>query len=175
VAALEYFRSASTFIFVIDPFSIERLWDMVPPARRAEVSPRGEHSPAYVFQQVVRNVEEMRVDLKRVRLAVAVSKADMLATEQLPAPGPGGAAVEQWLEEMDLEHVVRSMRHVFGEVRFFHTAARLTDSAVPESVVDLLDWALAGSGAPAGAGAGRGRTGADGPAPGGGRQDRDIR
>ena len=157
VAALEYFRSASTFIFVIDPFSIDRLWDKLTPARQAELSPRAEHSPAYVFHQVVRNVEEMRVDLKRVRLGVAVSKADMLAAEQLPAPGPGSASVAQWLDEMDLEHVVRSMRHAFGEVRFFHTSAVLAGSAVPPSVVDLLDWALAGAGPVGGAG--------DGPAP----------
>jgi hypothetical protein len=168
VAALEYFRSASTFIFVIDPFSIDRIWGKLPPARQSEITPRAEHSPAYVFQQVVQNVEEMRVDLKRVRLGVAVSKADMLTAEQLPAPGPGSPAIEQWLVEMDLEHVVRSMRHVFGEVRFFHTAAKLADSAVPATVVDLLDWALAGSGPPGQTAGGRGPAGGAGPVAGDG-------
>ena len=168
VAALEYFRSASTFIFVIDPFSIDRVWDGLTPARQSELSPRGEHSPAYIFQQVVQNVEEMRVDLKRVRLGVAVSKADMLAAEQLPAPGPGSAAVGQWLDEMGLDHVVRSMRHGFGEVRFFHTSAMLTDSAVPVSVVDLLDWVLAGSGPPDEMGNGQALLGGGAPAEAGG-------
>jgi hypothetical protein len=146
LAALQYFRSASTFIFVIDPLSIDGVWDKLEPSRQSEFSPRADHSPAYVFQQVVRNVEEMDVDLKHVRLGVAVSKADVLSREELPAPGQDSASVEKWLEEMNLDDLVRSVRHAFGEVRFFHTSAMLTDGAISASIDDLIDWSLAGSG-----------------------------
>lgn len=146
LAALQFFRSSGTFIFVIDPLSIDSVWEQLEPSRQSELAPRADHSPAYVFQQVVRNVEEMNVDLKQIRLGVAVSKADVLAGEELPAPGQDSASVENWLEEMRLDDLVRSMRHTFGEVRFFHTSAMLTDGRISASVDELIDWSLAGSG-----------------------------
>jgi hypothetical protein len=146
LTALRFFRSASTFIFVIDPLSIDRVWDKLEPSRQSSFRPRPDRSPAYVFQQVIQNVEEMGADLKHVRLGVAVSKADVLSREQLPAPGQDSSSVEAWLDEMNMDDLVRSMRHVFGEVRFFHTSAMLTDGGIPPSVDDLIDWSLAGSG-----------------------------
>jgi hypothetical protein len=146
LAPLQFFRSSGTFIFVIDPLSIDSVWEQLKPSRRSELAPRADHSPAYVFQQVVRNVEEMNVDLKQIRLGIAVSKADVLAREELPAPGQDSASVENWLEEMKLDDLVRSMRHAFGEVRFFHTSAMLTEGHLAASVNELIDWSLAGSG-----------------------------
>jgi hypothetical protein len=146
LAALRYFRSASTFIFVIDPLSIGGVWDKLEASRQAKLPPRADRSPAYVFQQVASNAEEMGIDLKHVRLGVAVSKADVLIREELPAPGQASASVEKWLEEMNLDDLVRSMRHTFGEVRFFHTSAMLTENAFPASIDDLIDWSLAGTG-----------------------------
>ena len=148
LATLEYFRSARTLIFVIDPFAIDGVWDELRPDRRQEFSPRADHSPSYVFEQLVRNVKEMKADLKQIRLGVTVSKADMLAQEGLPAPEQGSASVEQWLTDMDQENLVRSMRHTFGEVWFFHTSAMLADGAVPQAIHNLVGWALAGSGPP---------------------------
>jgi hypothetical protein len=147
LAALEYFRSARTLIFVIDPFSIDGVWDGLAPARRDEFPPRADHSPSYVFQQLVRNVKQMNADLKQIRLGVTVSKADVLAREHLPAPGLDSALIEEWLVHMDQENenLVRSMRHTFGEVRFFHTSAMLADGAVPRPIHDVVAWALAGS------------------------------
>jgi Double-GTPase 2 len=146
LTALRYFRLAGTFIFVIDPLSIDGVWDKLTPSRQSELSPRAGHSPTYVFQQVVRNVEEMGVDLKHVRLGVAVSKADMLSQVELPAPSQDSASVEKWLEEMNLDDLVRSIRHAFDEVRFFHTSAMLTDSSIPAAIDELIDWILTGSG-----------------------------
>ena len=69
----------------------------------------------------------MRADVKQVRLAVAISKADVLAREKLPAPAPDSASIERWLAEMEQDHLVKSMRQTFGQVRFFHTSAVLSD------------------------------------------------
>ena len=144
LAALEYFRSARTLLFVIDPLSIDGIWDALPPARQDEYAPRADHSPWYVFQQLVRNVKAMKTDLKQVRLGVAVSKADVLAREHLPAPAPGSAPIECWLTDLDQDTLVRSMRHTFGEVRFFHTSAMLDGGAVPQAITDLVGWVLGG-------------------------------
>jgi hypothetical protein len=142
LAALEYFRSARTLIFVIDPFSIDGVWNALPPGRREDFSPRADHSPWYVFQQLARSAREMRADVKQVRLAVAISKADVLAREKLPAPGPDSASIENWLAEMEQDHLVTSMRQTFGQVRFFHTAAVLSDGGVPPRINDLVAWVL---------------------------------
>jgi Double-GTPase 2 len=142
LAALEYFRSARTLIFVIDPFSIDGVWNALPPGRREQLSPRADHSPWYVFQQLARSAREMRADVKQIRLAVAVSKADVLAEEKLPAPVPDSASIERWLAEMEQDHLVKSMRQTFGQVRFFHTSAVLSDGAVSPEINDLLAWTL---------------------------------
>ncbi len=142
LAALEYFRSARTLIFVIDPFSIDGVWNALPPGRREDFSPRADHSPWYVFQQLARSAREMRADVKQVRLAVAISKADVLAREKLPAPGPDSASIESWLAEMEQDHLVTSMRQTFGQVRFFHTAAVLSDGGVSPRINDLIAWVL---------------------------------
>ena len=84
----------------------------------------------------------MRADVKQVRLAVAVSKADVLAREELPAPGPDSASIESWLAEMEQDHLVTSMRQTFGQVRFFHTAAVLSDGGVSPGINDLVAWVL---------------------------------
>src|SRR5579872_159882 len=142
LAALEYFRSARTLIFVIDPLSIDGVWNALPPARRAEFSPRPDHSPWYIFQQLARGAREMRADVKQVRLAVAISKADVLARDELPAPAPDSASIERWLAEMEQDHLVSSMRQTFGQVRFFHTSAVLSDGGVSPEINDLVSWVL---------------------------------
>jgi hypothetical protein len=142
LAALEYFRSARTLIFVIDPFSIDGVWNALPPERREEFSPRADHSPWYVFQQLARGAREMRAEVKQVRLAVAVSKADVLVREKLPAPVPDSASIERWLTEMEQDHLVMSMRRTFGQVRFFHTSAVLSDGGVSPEINDLVGWVL---------------------------------
>jgi hypothetical protein len=142
LAALEYFRSARTLIFVIDPFSIDGVWNALAPDRREKYSPHADHSPWYVFQQLARGAREMRADVKQVRLAVAISKADVLAQEELPAPAPDSASIERWLADMEQDHLVKSMRQTFGQVRFFHTAAVLSDGAVPPGIYDLVGWVL---------------------------------
>jgi Double-GTPase 2 len=142
LAALEYFRSARTLIFVIDPFSIDGVWNALPPDRRAEFSPRADHSPWYVFQLLARGAREMRADVKQVRLAVAISKADVLARENLPAPAADSASIERWLAEMEQDHLVTSMRQTFGQVRFFHTSAVLSDGAVSPGIYELVGWVL---------------------------------
>lgn len=142
LAALEYFRSARTLIFVIDPFSIDGVWDALRPDRQAKFSPRADHSPWYVFQQLARGAREMQADVRQVRLAVAISKADVLAEEQLPTPAADSASIERWLVEMEQDHLVKSMRQTFGQVRFFHTSAVLSDGAVPPGINDLVAWVL---------------------------------
>jgi hypothetical protein len=147
LAQLRYLGPSRTFLFVIDPLSIDQVWtslDRRTQDRLRAVSAR--RSPEFVFQQVLDNVERMAVDPKRARLAVAVSKADLLPVAGIRSPGPGSAAVEEWLDSFGLDNLVRTIRHSFGEVRFFHTSAMLADDGTAAGVPELVDWLLAGSG-----------------------------
>ena len=145
LAQLSYLGPSKTFLFVIDPLSIDQVWaglDRRTQDRLRAVSAR--RSPEFVFQQVLDNVERMAVDPKRARLAVAVSKADLLPVAGIRSPGPGSAAVEEWLDGVGLDNLVRTIRHAFGEVRFFHTSAMLSDDGTATGVAELVDWLLAG-------------------------------
>jgi hypothetical protein len=153
LAQLRYLGPSKTFLFVIDPLSIDEVWgglDHRTQDRLRAVSAR--RSPEFVFQQVLDNVERMAVDPKRARLAVALSKADLLPAAGIRVPASDSAAIEQWLDGVGLDNLVRTIRHAFGEVRFFHTSAMLSDDGTAAGVPELVDWLLAGSGPRRGSG-----------------------
>jgi hypothetical protein len=145
LAQLRYLGPSKTFLFVIDPLSIDQVWvklDHSAQDRLRAVSAR--RSPEFVFQQVLDNVERMAVDPRRARLAVVLSKADLLPVAGITSPEPGSDAIEQWLDDVGLDNLVRTIRHAFGEVRFFHTSAMLSDDGTAAGVPELVDWLLAG-------------------------------
>ncbi|MBO1414981.1 hypothetical protein, partial [Streptomyces sp. FH025] len=174
---LRYARAARTFLFVLDPLAVPDFWKLLDAGQRdrldralaSDVEPRAAFAPAISAMQA------MEVPLRRCRLAVAVSKLDVLE-QVLDSPAGwdrphGSEEVEAWLtEKLGLGDLVRNMRHEFGEVRFFLTAAVMADgpegASEPElhgSVAPLLEWCLPGrreARARTAGAAARGRTGA---------------
>ncbi|MFE6867268.1 hypothetical protein ACFVFS_11955 [Kitasatospora sp. NPDC057692] len=146
--ALRYARAARTFLFVLDPLAVPAFWDLLDPGQQARLDRTLASSvqPQPVFDQAVQAVIAMGVPLHRSRLAVAVSKTDLLDEAGLLADGGRDSdRAAQWLErELGLGNLVQAMRNEFGEVRFFFTAAVLTeDGSVHPSIAPLLDWCLA--------------------------------
>lgn len=95
LAGLRYLGTSRTFVFVVDPLSIEAVWERLDGAARDRLEPvRARRSPEFVFQQVLDNVERMAVDPRRTRLAVVLTKADLLAANgvALPAGNAAGSA-----------------------------------------------------------------------------------
>ncbi|AUG76308.1 hypothetical protein CFP65_1409 [Kitasatospora sp. MMS16-BH015] len=154
---LRYARAARTFLFVLDPLAVSTFTAGLHPSQRAQLDLglASDMPPQQVFDQAVEAIRAMAVPLRRCRLAVAISKTDLLA----PALGwrtdwarqQDSAVAAAWLEqELGQGNLVRAMRLTFGEVRFFFTAARLAeggraeDAGVHESVAPLVDWCLAG-------------------------------
>lgn len=139
---LGYLARARTFVLVIDPLSVEAFWAGLPaPERHRLSSVRSQApSPELAYQQTHQQMEAMGIRLSRARLAVVFSRADMLAA----TPG-SGEDIERWAREaLGLGNLVRSVRHQFGEIRFFHTAAVIgEDGAVHPSVGELAGWLLA--------------------------------
>jgi hypothetical protein len=82
------------------------------------------------------------VTVSAQRLAVVVSKADLLRGAGLDLPEES-AAIQDWLVKVGLQKLVMAMRQEFAEVRYFAvasqevTASRQDDPGVP------LRWLLA--------------------------------
>ncbi|MGX4733271.1 TRAFAC clade GTPase domain-containing protein [Kitasatospora griseola] len=157
--ALRYARAARTFLFVLDPLAVPDFWNQLGPAQadRLDRTLASDMRPGDVFAAAVNAIGAMGVPLKRCRLAVAISKADLLeqaldGSAGLPRQDDSDAA-RRWLtEHLGLGGLLENMSLEFREVRFFFTASVLSDAqedgAEPElheSVAPLLRWCLAGS------------------------------
>ena len=141
VQRLRFLDQARTFILVIDPLAVPAFWDRLPAERRAglEATRAAASLPDVAYQVALQRIEALRVPLRRSRLAVVFSRADL--TDE-PA-----ADVAAWAQdELGLGNLIRSARLHVGEACFFHTAAVLADGVMHESIPALLRWLLAGDG-----------------------------
>jgi double-GTPase-like protein len=149
--ALRYAAVARTFVFVLDPLSVPDFWGGLSVAQRngidrtlASTTP-----PELVFQQSVQAVRQMGAALDHSRLAVAVSKLDLLWGSGLldGVRTDDSAAVSAWLNrELGLGNLVRSMHHEFREARFFVTAAVTIgeETQVHPSLPPFVSWCFGG-------------------------------
>ena len=140
--ARRYLRVADTFLFVIDPLAIEPVWAALSAERQAELTAwRSARPPKDEFDAVTQKAQELGASLRTSRLAAVVTKADLLADEDLEAPPDDNEPIERWLEDMGQDHLTRCMRHFFGHVRFFTTAA-VDGEPWAESLASLARWLL---------------------------------
>jgi Zn finger protein HypA/HybF involved in hydrogenase expression len=140
-------RVADTFLFVIDPLSIQHLRGQFDAELRPEAPvPRASPSPKDIFDVFVQLAQELGTNLRASRLGVALSRADLLPADGQPGSAADSACIERWLDELGQDHLTRAMRRLFGEVRYFRTAAMLAGEQVDESVMNLAQWLLAGWG-----------------------------
>lgn len=142
IQELGFLGQARTFILVIDPLSVDAFWDRLLPERQADLKAvrSAAPSPDLAYQQAHQEIEAMGTRLRKTRLAVVFSRADLI---EEPA-----ADVAAWAcGELGLGNLVRSARLNFSQTCFFRTAAVMTGGAVHESIPALMRWVLAGSGA----------------------------
>ncbi|WP_353940736.1 hypothetical protein ABII15_03325 [Streptomyces sp. HUAS MG91] len=147
--ALRYIREARTFVFVLDPMAVDAFWTRLdaegPKVDRTLASTV---DPEDVFARSVQTVRTMGTRLDRSRLAVAVSKRDLLSGRSalLPDSPDDTESVRKWLSErLGLRNLVETMDLDFGEVRFFCTAAVADDEGrVDPSVTTFVDWCMNG-------------------------------
>ena len=134
---LRYLSKARTFILVIDPLSVPAFWDRLPPGRQAELDEvrSTAPSPDLAYQQAYQEIEAMGVQLRKVRLAVVFSRADLIDAPQTD--------IADWASDvLGLGNLVRSARLNFRDARFFFTAAVMTGEDMHESIPALMSWVL---------------------------------
>ncbi|MER6996721.1 hypothetical protein [Streptomyces sp. NPDC000410] len=149
---LRYFRAARTFVFVLDPLAVDTFWTGRDPRPGPSVD-RTLASPVHpelVFGPSVQTVAQMGAPLNRSRLAVAISKTDLLDEHGLvPDRGDESGWARDWLcKELGLRNLIEYMELEFQEVRFFFTAAVTVDGTDDQeqemhaSIAPLVDWCL---------------------------------
>jgi hypothetical protein len=145
---LLYLRAHATFVFVLDPLSVPALWASIDADRQRKLAPiRAATSPEAVFEETVQTLHEMRVPTRAARLAVIVSKADLIRPEIDAARVGPDDSIQAWLDgPLQAGNLVRAIGHEFGTVRYFLTDARLGGSAVSPSIESFVTWVLANEG-----------------------------
>jgi len=139
---LRYLNKARTFILVIDPLSVESFWQQLPAATQAELGSvrSAAPSPDLAYQQTHQQIEAMGVQLRKVRLAVVFSRADLIGV-------PDGDVAEWARDELGLGNLIRSTTQNFKETRYFRTAAIMAaDGLMHKSIAELMVWLMAREG-----------------------------
>jgi hypothetical protein len=139
---LRYLSQARTFILVIDPLSVQGFWQQLPVSTQAELSSvrSAAPSPELAYQQTHQEIEAMGVQLRKVRLAVVFSRADLIDMS--------GGEVSEWARrELGLGNLIRSAAQNFKETGYFRTAAVAdTDGLMHESIAALMRWVMSREG-----------------------------
>ncbi|MGW0708042.1 TRAFAC clade GTPase domain-containing protein [Streptomyces sp. NPDC002643] len=145
--ALRYAKEARTFLFVLDPMSVDAFWTRLDPeGPKVDRTLASTVDPEDVFSRSTQTVRTMGTRLDKARLAVAVSKRDLLAGQPalLPDRPDDSDTTREWLcERLGLRNLVETMDLEFGEVRFFCTAAVADEQGqVDPSIAAFVQWCL---------------------------------
>lgn len=122
--SLGYLDHGHGLVYVLDPFSIGSVRDRVAGQDASVISlaAAATGDPETAYGEVVSRLRDSGVAARDQRLAVVVSKADLLATGGLELPADS-AAIAAWLREMRVHNLVLSAEREFAEVRFFAVAS----------------------------------------------------
>ena len=144
---LRYLAAARIFLFVLDPMAVPGFWDSLTDADQATLDRTlaSQVHPQEVFDRALPQTIQMGARLGKSRLAVAISKTDLIEhTKLLDGRRDDSQWARSWLEErLGLGNLVRSMDNEFHEVRFFFTSAvTVAPQRIHESIPALVTYSL---------------------------------
>jgi hypothetical protein len=145
---LGFLHSSRCLVFVIDPFSVPAIRDRIAganPAAVAQANP-AEGDVELFYTGVVHRMRDSGVRADAQRLAVVVSKADLLDAGGMQVPSESNA-IADWLTGLGLHNIALSARRDFAEVRFFTVHSTAYGSTAPgRAAADAIAWVLTTSG-----------------------------
>ena len=145
--SLAFLHRAHGLVYVLDPFSVRAVRNRVG-APEADVAARAHAAtgdPEVAYNQVVSRLRDSGIKAKSQRLAVVVSKVDLLGQWGIELPGES-EEVAGWLESVGLHNLVGAARREFAEVRWFAVASVDRDDAGGHDPVRPLAWLAEKSG-----------------------------
>lgn len=142
--ALRFLDDGQGLVYILDPFSIEAVQRQlggiaVPEVLRLARAAAGD--PQLTYDEVASRLRDTGVPASRGRLAVVVSKNDLLRRAGLELPADSDA-IAQWLWDNGLHNLVMSTRRDFAEVRFFAVASQAVPPGGPDDPGRPLRWLL---------------------------------
>ena len=143
--SLGFLGHSHGLVYVIDPYSIKSV--------RQHLAPRGGRhgrpviaDPEAAYGEVVERLRDSGVAASGQRLAVIVSKADLLQAAGLALPSDSDL-IADWLMESGAHNLVLSARREFAEARFFAVASQVTKAGGrPDDPGTPLRWLLRANG-----------------------------
>jgi len=141
---LRFLEDGQALVYVLDPFSVDEIRERVATGSHEVLAAArsAEHSAEIAYGEVVNRLRGAGVPLHGQRLAVVVSKVDLLRKAGLAVP-TRSPDIEAWLREAGLHNLVRAASREFRDVTYFAVASQdVTTSRVDDPGAPLR-WLLA--------------------------------
>jgi hypothetical protein len=139
--SLGFLHHSHGLVYVIDPFRIESVRRTL--ADRSGREPPGDAAdPEAAYGEIVERLRDSGVAARGQRLAVIVSRADLLQAAGLELPADSDL-IADWLWRSGAHNLVLSARREFAEARFFVVASQAAEQdGRPDDPGTPLRWLL---------------------------------
>jgi hypothetical protein len=151
VESLRYLDHGEALLFMVDPFALPEVRRTLTEAEIVHSAHSSDEDPSDTLQRVLNELRSRPDRGRQKRVAVVVTKADLLArtaighglTEYALPAAPGRPhvadpdhAVRAWLERLGLGNTTRTLDQLAAQVRYFPSGL----DTPPAEVFDLLGW-----------------------------------
>jgi hypothetical protein len=143
-AELRFLDDSQGLVYVLDPFSVQAVREQLG-SQQGEVVAAAQaaaNDPDLAYGEVISRLRDGGVPMSAQRLAVVVSKADLLRGAGLDVPEES-AAIQDWLVKAGLQNLVMAMDREFAEVRYFAVASQELAASRQDDPGVPLRWLLA--------------------------------
>ncbi|WP_067457630.1 TRAFAC clade GTPase domain-containing protein [Actinomadura macra] len=140
VESLRYLDHGEALLFVVDPFALPQVRRALTEDERRLVdgsAVSSEEDPADTLQRVLNELRSRPDQGRQKRVAVIVTKTDLLARTEIGRCLEHEPDLRDWLGRVGLGNTVRTLDQVAGQVRYFGSGL----ATEPADVADLLGWA----------------------------------
>jgi hypothetical protein len=144
---LRFLDDSQGLVYVLDPFSIQAIRDQLGSQQRDALAAAqaAQNDPDLAYGEVISRLRDGGVPVSAQRLAVVVSKADLVRGSGIDLPSES-AAIADWLVKLGLQNLVLAMGREFAAVRYFAVASQDVAAALPGDPGLPLRWLLAAHG-----------------------------
>ncbi|MFD0535886.1 hypothetical protein ACFQY7_21180 [Actinomadura luteofluorescens] len=139
VESLRYLEHSEALLFVVDPFALPQLRRSLTGDEREfvdEAAASSEEDPADTLQRVLNELRSRPDQGRQKRVAVVVTKTDLLLRTEIGRGLDPGGDPRDWLDRVGLGNTVRTLDQVAAQVRYFASGL----GTEPAAVADLLGW-----------------------------------
>lgn len=139
VESLRYLDHGEALLFVVDPFALPGVRRALTAGERERIDRAAfssEEDPADTLQRVLNELRSRPDRGRQKRVAVVVTKTDLLAGTEVGRGLAEDGDLRRWLGGVGLGNTVRTLDQVAGRVRYFGSGL----ATEPADVAELLGW-----------------------------------